>query len=349
MDTSYIISKMNDFMFRLGQQIGTWLSPKLPRITEDWWQELVLNNLTPLQLEAVIRKNIQEITGLDLASLLRVVNRNWFLLSSTHFMNPRERENVRFMQGIRNFWAHITPDDINKTRVIDDTNVIIALMQTFGAAMKDTRDMEQFIFDVEEVEGESYLKKVGAYVLVQPTKDGKGIMPYDYPWSSAPLYFRGEKVVPVWCVDRHGVVQEAVRIGDMTCRERKKQFRTDVPLPDNWLTCNGIILPANYVDIDRFEQIYRTHNAFRAFLSRSSDSEIIRQTAMVKGVSLPDHEMREACRRVCREIFGVRDVRVLDSTKRLELARKLRRRYLVSSKQLSRIVHVPVDEIERLL
>lgn len=207
----------------------------------------------------------------------------------------------------------------------------------------------QFIFDVEEVEGESYLKKVGAYVLVQPTKDGKGIMPYDYPWSSAPLYFRGEKVVPVWCVDRHGVVQEAVRIGDMTCRERKKQFRTDVPLPDKWLTCNGIILPSNYVDIDRFEQIYRTHNAFRAFLSRSSDSEMIRQTAIVKGVSLPDHEMREACRRVCREIFGVRDVRVLDSTKRLELARRLRRRYLISSKQLSRIVHVPVDEIERLL
>lgn len=207
----------------------------------------------------------------------------------------------------------------------------------------------QLIFDVEEIEDESYLKKVGVYVLVQPTKDGKGIMPYDYPWGSAPLYFRGEKVVPVWCVDRHGVVQEAVRIGDMTCRERKKQFRTDIPLPDKWLTCNGIILPSNYVDIDRFEQIYRTHNAFRAFLSRSSDSEMIRQTAIVKGVSLPDHEMREACWKVCREIFGVRDVRVLDSTKRLELARRLRRRYLISSRQLSRIVHVPVDEIERLL
>lgn len=150
MDTSYIISKMNSFMFRLGQQIGTWLSPRLPRITEDWWHELVLNNLTPLQLEAVTRKNIQEITGLDLASLLRVVNRNWFVLSSTHFMNAKDRENVRSMQGIRNFWAHITPDDIHKSRVIDDTNVIIALMQTFDATMKDTRDMEQFIFDVEE-------------------------------------------------------------------------------------------------------------------------------------------------------------------------------------------------------
>ena len=148
MDTTYIISKMNSFMFRLGKQIGTWLSPKLPRITEDWWEELVLRNLTPLQLEAVVLKNIQEITGLDLASLLRVVHRNWFLLSGTHFMNARDRENVRTMQGIRNFWAHITPDDINKPRVIDDTNVIISLMQTFDASMKDTRDMEQFIFDV---------------------------------------------------------------------------------------------------------------------------------------------------------------------------------------------------------
>ena len=29
-------------------------------------------------------------------------------------------------------------------------NVIIALMQAFDASMKDTRDMEDFIFDVEE-------------------------------------------------------------------------------------------------------------------------------------------------------------------------------------------------------
>ena len=207
----------------------------------------------------------------------------------------------------------------------------------------------QVIFDVEEIEDESYLKKVGVYVLVQPTKDGKGIMPYDYPWSSAPLYFRGEKAVQVWRVDRNGVVQNTVCVGDMTCRERKKQFRTDIILPDEWSVCNGMILPSNYVDVSRFEQLYRTHNAFRAFMSRSSDSEMIRQAGSMRGVSLPDHEMRDACRKVCQETFGVRDVRALDSTRRLELARRLRRRYLVSSKQLSRIVHVPVDEIERLL
>lgn len=150
MDTSYIISKMNTFMFRLSQQIGGWLEKKLPRITDDWWRDLVFNNLSPLQRETVLRNDIHEIKGLDLAALLRVVDRNWFVLTSTFFINNKERANIRTMQGIRNTWAHITPNDISKDKVIDDVNVIIALMQAFDAGMRDTRDMETFIFDVEE-------------------------------------------------------------------------------------------------------------------------------------------------------------------------------------------------------
>lgn len=150
MDTSYIISKMNEYMFRLNQQIGGWLEKKLPKITDDWWRDLVFNNLSPLQRETVLRNDIHEIKGLDLAALLRVLDRNWFVITSTFFVNNKERGNIRTMQEIRNTWAHITPNDISKARVIDDVNVIIALMQAFDASMKDTRDMESFIFDVEE-------------------------------------------------------------------------------------------------------------------------------------------------------------------------------------------------------
>jgi hypothetical protein len=79
-----------------------------------------------------------------------VLDRNWFVITSSFFINNKERGNIRTMQEIRNTWAHITPNDISKARVIDDVNVIIALMQAFDASMKDTRDMENFIFDVEE-------------------------------------------------------------------------------------------------------------------------------------------------------------------------------------------------------
>ena len=45
------------------------------------------------------------------------------------------------------------------------------------------------------VPDEQSLRNVGVYVINQPTKDGKRVMPYDYPWGSGPLYFRGRFVL----------------------------------------------------------------------------------------------------------------------------------------------------------
>ena len=150
MNNMYIISKMNEFMFQLNEKMGTWLSKKLPVITDNWWQELVVNNLSTLQRGHVQSNGITSIDGLDLAELLRVFDRNWFVITSRFFISNKERSNVRKMQEVRNSWAHITPGAISKEKVISGVDTIIALMQTFGASMKETRDMERFIFDVEE-------------------------------------------------------------------------------------------------------------------------------------------------------------------------------------------------------
>ena len=53
MNDAYIISKMNEYMFQLNGKMGIWLNKKLPQITDKWWQELVVNNLSPLQREHV--------------------------------------------------------------------------------------------------------------------------------------------------------------------------------------------------------------------------------------------------------------------------------------------------------
>ena len=150
MNDSYIISKMNGYMFQLNGKIGGWLEKKLPNITDNWWQELVINNLSTLQREHVINNEIEDISGLDLAELLRVLDRNWFIITSRFFINNKERGNIRKMQEVRNSWAHITPSTISKEKVLTDVDTIIVLMQAFDAAMSETRDMENFIFDVEE-------------------------------------------------------------------------------------------------------------------------------------------------------------------------------------------------------
>lgn len=150
MNDSYIISKMNGYMFQLSGKIGVWLEKKLPNITDNWWQELVINNLSTLQREHVKNNEIKNIGGLDLAELLRVIDRNWFIITSRFFINNKERSNIRKMQEVRNSWAHITPNTISKEKVLADVDTIIVLMQAFDASMSETRDMENFIFDVEE-------------------------------------------------------------------------------------------------------------------------------------------------------------------------------------------------------
>lgn len=216
------------------------------------------------------------------------------------------------------------------------------ISRTRGGKPRDLRIQ----FDDDLVDA-TLLKRVGAYVVIQPTKDGKGIMPYDYPWSSAPLDFRSEKVIPVWCVDKNGRVQDPVPLRDLSYQEKRKFILSSAHIPDDWLVCNGIILPSNYVDIKGYESIFGTHNTFRSFQTAAGDKDLIRHGVVTKGVSLPDLEMRAACRNMCQELFGASGIRYLNSAQRLEIARQLRKRYLMSRKQMSRIVHMPLEEIER--
>lgn len=150
MTDAYIISKMDEYMFRLNAKIDGWLSKKLPQITDDWWQELVLNNLSQMQKDTVISRGITNISGLDLAALLRIVDRNWFIITSLFFINNKERANIKNMMEVRNTWAHIAPTDISKKRVIEDVETIMALMRVFDSSVSETRDMENFIFDIED-------------------------------------------------------------------------------------------------------------------------------------------------------------------------------------------------------
>lgn len=107
-----------------------------------------MNNLSQMQKDTVISRGITNISGLDLAALLRIVDRNWFIITSSFFVNNKERANIKNMMEVRNTWAHIAPTDISKKRVIEDVETIMALMQAFDSSVNETRDMENFIFDM---------------------------------------------------------------------------------------------------------------------------------------------------------------------------------------------------------
>lgn len=193
-----------------------------------------------------------------------------------------------------------------------------------------------------------YLRNVAVYTVIQPTKDGKAIMPYDYRWGTGCLYFRHGFYIPVWYYDEEGYVCQPVAFGMLGARTRRALLHTrSLSIPGTWKVCNGLILPTNYVDIARFEAIYGTHNRFRVFMSSPKQREeaMLARMAEQRGVSMEDLEARRACGDVCKQLFGTRDPRRLDTRQRIQLAQQLRRIYRLSFRQLATLVRLPETEI----
>lgn len=204
---------------------------------------------------------------------------------------------------------------------------------------------------IYDVETEDYLMNVGTYVIVQATKDGKRIMPYDYPWGSGSMYFRPKNAILPWRVDDVGNVLGVEKAGDYPEYVKTKMFHSTMEIPDEWLICNGLILPENYIDVGRFESIYKTHNCFRVFLSsgKNRDAPVIERMAQARGITLEDLEIRKRCGDIAKEMFGTREIRKLKTDERLRLAMELRRCFYASKRQIATVVCLPLTEIEKYI
>ena len=195
---------------------------------------------------------------------------------------------------------------------------------------------------------ENYLLNVAIYTVIQPTKDGKPIMFFDYPWGTGSLYFRNGFYTPVWYFDENGEIRRPEHFGDQDSLTKRALLHSRLyTIPDDWLVCNGYILPENYVDIARFEGIYRTHNRYRVFASspKKRENEMNAKMAEYRGVALEDLEARKLCGDLCKQMFGTRDPRRLDGPQRIELAQQLRRQYRLTFRQLTTLVRLPETEI----
>ena len=197
-------------------------------------------------------------------------------------------------------------------------------------------------------EDEDYLRNVAVYTVIQPTKDGKPVMYHDYRWGTGSLYFRNQYYTPVWLFDEEGHIHQPERFGDQDSVTKRALLHSRIyTIPDDWLVCNGFILPSNYIDVARFERIYQTHNRFRVFTSspRKREEEMLRKMGEYRGVMMEALEARKVCGDRCKQLFGTRDPRRLDTTQRITLAQQLRRQYRLTFRQLATLVRLPEVEI----
>lgn len=218
------------------------------------------------------------------------------------------------------------------------------------SASRGSSDGVSLNLEMYPIEDVGYLRNVAAYVAVQSTKDGKPVMFYDYKWGSGSMYFRDSSHIPIWIHDTGSVCKSIKKISDLDAKTRQLVCARHI-LPANWEVCDNLILPNNYLDVKMFEDIFQTHNCFRVFACASArhTAEIMERMANVRGLCFNDYEAREIASRHAFEEFKTHDIRRLDLPSRLKLSLLLRRKYKMSTRQLSTVCRLPEEEISKYI
>jgi len=113
--------------------LGSFLQKALPSINDDWWAKCVINELTFQQQRRVEEQRIKDLSGLDLAALLRVLDRNWYEISFKMKLPRESRSWVKEMQLIRNRWAHAASSPVPNEDLYRDLDTIQRLLLAIGA------------------------------------------------------------------------------------------------------------------------------------------------------------------------------------------------------------------------
>ena len=149
MDDQYIVSKINEYLHQATGLLVAWLDGKLRRVSDDWWNECVLDRLSYRQREIAIEKGFKELSDFDLAAVLRIADKNWYDMRSFAYLPTSERECIRDMQSVRNNWAHCAGTLPGKDAIINDIEVLSKFFEQMEAPQTDINQLEEFKKNVQ--------------------------------------------------------------------------------------------------------------------------------------------------------------------------------------------------------
>ena len=101
-------AKLHEALLKTKIKLASWLDDKLAVLDADYWHNLVVPKVSYNQKLNIDRKRSTKLSQLDLAVLLRVLNKNWDDLSYRFNIEGRIRNYLNELQDIRNRYAHLS-------------------------------------------------------------------------------------------------------------------------------------------------------------------------------------------------------------------------------------------------
>lgn len=143
MDSNYIVSRMNAFLHHATKVLIQWLEPRLT-CQPEWWEDCVLKKLSDNQKEEINKKKNQGLSALDLSALLRIADKNWYIIKRSEFLPPHYRESIQDMRAVRNNWAHCSGILPGKDSIINDLAILRGFFDCFDSSEEVKNETIQF-------------------------------------------------------------------------------------------------------------------------------------------------------------------------------------------------------------
>ncbi len=124
---------LNNILFKLTNSLADFLGKILPGCGEDWWNKTVLEVLSYQQKQRIDQQNIKSLAALDIAALLRVMDQNWYQLSSRYNWLQENRHYLKEMQTVRNRWAHQSGEGFLTEDIYRDADTAQRFAAVIGA------------------------------------------------------------------------------------------------------------------------------------------------------------------------------------------------------------------------
>lgn len=143
-------AKLHEALLKAKIKLACWLGEKLAELDVDYWHNLVMPKVSYNQKLIIERKRCTKLSQLDLAVLLRILNKNWDDLAYRFNIEDRIRIYLNEVQDIRNRYAHMS-DYPNAEDFARDVDTLARFLEGIGID-------EEFIMQVKAIGKEKELE-----------------------------------------------------------------------------------------------------------------------------------------------------------------------------------------------
>lgn len=133
---------MNNLISVATIELVNFLQKELPLLSDQWWDENVMARLSFQQQRVAMERRYTNLSQLDFAALLRVLDQNWYELSSNRNMPREARSWVKELQTVRNKWAHLSNEAMPQSEIYRDADTLGRVLSLIGAAPESTEVVE---------------------------------------------------------------------------------------------------------------------------------------------------------------------------------------------------------------